>query len=486
VSRSPAELTGVAGPLATDVSAPPSAVRRLAPWAVLGALPLVAVALAVRPIEDPDAFWHIRAGQFLAQTWQFVGPDPWGRFTTHAWVLHEWLPELAMAGVCAVAGFAGVAWLWTLGVAGVIAAVFAACRCQAGLLIALLATLGGVLGAGMSLQPRPQLMTFALLPLATAAWMATARDRRPRWWLIPVTWVWACSHGMWVTGPLLGLAVLVGMALDRTPPRALRVPALVLVGTVVAAAVTPVGPALLLAPLSVSGYAKYVSEWDPPSLASPSVAITLGMLGVVMAIWARRRSPASWSRVAVWVTALGWTVLYTRTVAVGAVIAAPLFAEALSQVAPAHLSEGSGRGKDRVVLAVSTVACLVMAAFAVPLLAQRPANVPIGLDRTLAAAPPGSVVFNEYSLGGWLLLTHPSLVPVIDPRTELYTVSYVDDYVEARTARPGWRKVIDRDGATYALLPVDSPLADALEHERAWVDLGRDAGYRLLRSPTSS
>jgi hypothetical protein len=486
VNRSQAEVTRVTGPLAEDVSAAPSAVLRLAPWAVLGALPLVAVALAVRPIEDPDAFWHVRAGQFLAQTWQFVGPDPWGRFTTHPWVLHEWLPELAMAGGYAVAGFAGVAWLWTLGVAGVVAAVFGACRHQAGLLIALLATLAGVLGAGMSLQPRPQLVTFALLPLATAAWMATARDRRPRWWLVPVTWVWACSHGMWVTGPLLGLAVLVGMALDRTPRQALRAPALVLLGTIVAGAVTPVGPALLLAPLSVSGYAKYVSEWDPPSLASPPVAITLGMLGVVVAIWARRRTPVSWSRIAVWATALGWTLLYTRTVAVGAVIAAPLLAETLARVAPDSLMEASSRGKERMALAVSTAACLVLAAFAVPVLAQRPANVPTGLDRTLAAVPAGSVVFNEYSLGGWLLLTHPSLAPVIDPRTELYAVSYVDDYVEARAARPGWREVVDRDGATYALLPVDSPLADALEHERGWVDLGHDAGYRLLRSPTSS
>jgi hypothetical protein len=391
-----------------------------------------------------------------------------------------------MAGAYSIAGFAGLAWLWTLGVAGVTAALFAACRQQAGLLIALLGTLGGVLGAGMSLTPRPQLVTFALLPLTTAAWLATAQDHRARWWLVPLTWVWACSHGMWIAGPLLGAAVLVGMALDRTARRELRIPGLVLLGTVVVGALTPVGPVLLLAPLSVSGYAKYVSEWDPPSLTSPSVGITLGMLIVVLVIWGRRGSRVPWSRIAVWGFALGWTLLYTRTVAVGAVIAAPLFAEALSSVAPKHLAKGSSKRREGVLLAASTAVCLALAALAGPYLANRPAEVPSGLDRALDAVPSGSVVFNEYSLGGWLLLKHPSVVPVIDPRTELYSVGYVDDYVAARVAQPRWREVIDRDRATYALLPVDSPLADALEKERQWVEVGEDNGYRLLQAPASA
>jgi hypothetical protein len=235
----------------------------------------------------------------------------------------------------------------------------------------------------------------------------------------------------------------------------------------------------------VSGYTKYISEWDPPSLTSPSVAITLGMLVAILVVWGRRTSPVAWSRIAVWGVALGWTLLYTRTVAVGAVIAAPLFAEALSRLVPRQPAGASSKRREGVLLAASTAVCLALAAVAAPYLANRPADVPSGLDRTLGSAPTGSVVFNEYSLGGWLFLTHPSLVPVVDPRTELYSVDYVDDYAAARAAQPRWRDVLDRDRATYALLPVDSPLADALEKQSGWTELGRDNGYRLLHAPTS-
>ena len=61
-------------------------------------------------------------------------------------------------------------------------------------------------GGGGQPDPRPQLVSIALAAVVTAAWLCSARDLRARWWLVPVTWVWACSHGLWFVGPLVGLA----------------------------------------------------------------------------------------------------------------------------------------------------------------------------------------------------------------------------------------------------------------------------------------
>ena len=69
-----------------------------------------------------------------------------------------------------------------------------------------------------------------------------ASRRAARWWLVPLTWVWACSHGMWFVGVVIGLVALVGLFPDGTVRgRAWLRLALVPLGSLAAAALTPVG-----------------------------------------------------------------------------------------------------------------------------------------------------------------------------------------------------------------------------------------------------
>src|SRR5689334_14424059 len=66
---------------------------RWLPLVLLALVPFVLLRLGLHPVGDPDTFWHLRAGDHLWGTWQFSGPDPFSRFSTRTWVLHEWLPE---------------------------------------------------------------------------------------------------------------------------------------------------------------------------------------------------------------------------------------------------------------------------------------------------------------------------------------------------------------------------------------------------------
>jgi len=84
---------------------------------------------------------------------------------------------------------------------------------------------------------------------------------------------------MWFAGPLVGFAVVAAMLLDGADRRRTLKLAVVPVLSVLVAAVTPVGPTLLLAPFAVGDYTKYVSEWAPVSLTSPFLAVTVVMLG---------------------------------------------------------------------------------------------------------------------------------------------------------------------------------------------------------------
>lgn len=444
---------------------------------LLAVLPVVLLRFTLLPVADPDVFWHVRAGEYLWDTWAFAAPEPWSAFADKTWVLHEWLPELALAGMHSTFGWSGVAWLTAAGVAALFAATYLSCRRWAPVLPSLIATTAAMFGAAASLAPRPQLVSFVFLAVTVYAWLSTAADRRARWWLVPLQWFWACSHGMWFVGVLVGVVVVVGMALDRQPRDALRRLVTIPVLGAVVAVLTPAGPALLAAPLHVGGMTRFVSEWRAPSLKDPDFVMVILLVALVVVVWARGGRTVRWSTLLLLGLGVAWTVLYARTVALGAVIVAPLAAQALQSLHPDH--DVRARRREGRWLTGGIALSLLLAAVALPQVASTPA-MPHGLNPALDALPTGTVVFNEYSQGGWLLWRHRQLSVVIDPRTEVYPASYVHAHVAALNAAPGWRGVVAGSGASYALLPESAPLTAALLDGK-WQTVAADGGYVLLR-----
>jgi hypothetical protein len=382
-------------------------------------------------------------------------------------------------------GLAGVAWLAGAGVVTFGLAVFLACRREADVLPAAVATGIALVGAGGSLTARPQLASFVLISVVLAAWLRTERDLKPRWWLVPLSWVWACTHGLWFVGIVIGLAVVAGLWLERRVTRCqlgrlLAVPAL----SVGAAALTPVGPKLIFAPLGTSAMAPFVSEHQPPDLVGdPNATTTILMVGLIALTWARKGS-VPWSRLLLLVVAAGWTVLMERTVAVGAIMAAPLLASAAQSWLATREVDRPSVGERRI-LGSGLLACLFALAVAVPSLPERGTLPPTRLDETLASLPNGTVVYNAYELGGWLEWQHRNVAPVVDGMTRAYYVKHVAGVVNANELGKGWYRFVRDTGAEYALLEVDSPLALELENHMDWEQAGVDdhAGYLMLRAP---
>ena len=70
---------------------------------------LMIFAAAVRPISDPDFWWHLKTGQYIAETKTIPHTDIFStlRFGSE-WVTHEWLSEVLMYFVFRAAGFGGI------------------------------------------------------------------------------------------------------------------------------------------------------------------------------------------------------------------------------------------------------------------------------------------------------------------------------------------------------------------------------------------
>lgn len=452
----------------------------------MAAFPFVVLRLKLLPVDDPDAFWHVLSGQNVWRTHDVVVEDPFGKFSTNTWVQLDWLTDLAMAAAYRFGGLAAVAWMYaTLGIVLVVV-LYLACRQVAGPLIAGVVAATGWIGTFASQGFRPQTVSFIFLVVSLIAWRRIQQgSTRPPWTLVALSWLWACCHGLWFLGPLVGFAVVAGLALDRSRSRRDLIRLLLVpLASIAVAALTPVGPRLLGAPFTVNAYAGLVSEWRPPDVHEPYVAATVLLVAVTALGWARATQRASWADVLLWGMALGWTLLYARTVAVGAVMAAPLAARALTYLLPVPEDRGGVR-LERVLLPLSAAAAVLLAVVLAPSVAGRAGGMPTGLDDAIDTLPADTVVLDDDAVGGWLLLEHPRVHPVIDTRTYLFDVPYIEAYLNARGARPGWQDFVTRTGARAALLREGEALVPVLTDDLGWTVSASADGYVLVVAPSA-
>jgi hypothetical protein len=439
--------------------------------AVLPGLLLLGLGLrTLGPVHDPDTWWHIRSGAELVRTWTFVGPDPWGTFATREWIRHQWLMDLAFGRADALGGLPAVAWLLPAMAVASGAAIVAVCRARASVLVSCVVAAVVVLAMSGSLSLRPQVVSFGFAAVVAGAYLAGADDLRARWWLVPLTWVWASCHGLWVVGPAMGLAVAAGLALSRTTRGAAASVAAVAVASVAAAALTPVGPRLLWAPFQVRHVTPFIEEWQRPSWTDPAFLAGLALVLGAAAIWRSARRRPSAARVLLLLLALVLVVLSRRTVGVGACVAAPLAAEALQSALPL-VRERLGR-REVALTALLAGATLAVTALLAPAVAGTPREVPEAMAPDLAALPARTVVCNSYDAGSWLLWRFPALRPVIDGRTELYTPQQIEAHLAFTAGAGSWSRYAEEHGCRVALVRSDAPVSADL----------RSGGWGLVRS----
>jgi len=471
----------------------------------LAALP----ALAARPVSDLSPWLHLRVGAFLNAGGRFGQPDPWAPFAVHSYVPTQWLPSMATAWLYEHVGLAVVVWERAAGIGVLALALFVWGLSIARTWLALVACSVAMLAAWGGLSERPQLAGFILLVAMLVAWWRTGQDLRPRWHLVPLTWLAASTHGVWAIGLALGGVVVLGLALERRgAERKIAVLAGLLVACTAAAALTPIGPRLLLTPFSVGSQGRqFVAEWLPSSVRSPAVIAVLGLLALAWWCWiGARYRPELW-RLGLWLAAFALTMSMQRTVPVGAFVALPLALDALERRFPsttppglagvAHTADaadaadvadaaGSARPAGRPLAVAALLATVVGTLVALPVsatMSRSVGDVPEGLLPALHSLPAGSRVISQADLTGWLLWEAPALAPVEDIRIESYSAEHVRRYIAAMAAEPGWAGFIADTGATEALLPSRSPLAAALSEQAKWRVVGTDRGLVLLEAP---
>lgn len=465
------------------------AAQRLRAWIApllvgLGAYS-IAVASAVRLLNDGDTLSHIVIGRWIIEHHALPFHDPF-TYTVPGgvWVPHEWLAEVVFAALYDRLGWGGVVVATSLAIAAAFALLTHALARSLGARRAAIGAALAFLLTEPHLLARPHVLAFPLLVI----WMAgviKARDmgRVPPLVLLPVMTLWCNLHGGFVVGLLFaGLlaaeAVLEAPAVERW--RAVRGWGVFLALSAGAALLSPNGTDVFLLPLRMLRMKfamSSISEWhaaDFSHFEPLEIAIVLAILG---GFSLGLRLP--WTRTAMLLLLLHLALTHVRNIELLGIIGALLCAAPLAAQleAPASgLMPGSGPRPDAPArLAGAAVASLVIAlilASTVLLLDRRQIRPPetVAPRAAVQAARRAGLtghVLNSIRFGGYLMFT--GIPTFIDGRADLFGDAFLARDAAATAGIGGLLPaLLDRYAVAWTLFEPQSPAVSLLDHLPGW------------------
>jgi hypothetical protein len=437
-------------------------------WMFL-AIALPTLAAIIAGMSSVDLAYQLRAGAQILGGGGIPSVDTW-TFTAagQPWFDQQWGAQAALDAVYRIAGWTGL----VVFRAGLVAVIFGCLfeigrRAGLGLRQAAWLTLAAFIVSAPALGLRPQLLGMALF----AAILLLVADRRAaprRLWIVPVlVVVWANVHGSFFLGPLVLLLAWLEDVHDRSADA--RRTLLVTIVTIVAACLTPFGPAVWAYAVGLSTNPRVtalITEWQPTSLRDIAGILFFASALGVAALIARRGRVVPWPTLLWLAVFLGIGIYAVRGIAWWSLAVVPVVATMLARVSAADADVAGGaseaaptRVRDTSLsrrLNVGVAGIIVVAAVAL-LPVWRPVDPATGApDGLLTDAPPGITaalrdmarpgdrVFAPQPWGSWIEFALPDLPVAIDSRIELFPAGVWIDYGTVIAGSEGWQPILDR------------------------------------------
>ncbi len=459
----------------------------------LAALFVGLFAMAARNVTDPDVWWHLETGQYIAETGSVPHTDPFSYTRAgQPWVAHEWLSELLLYELERTMGWGGLILIF----AAVLTAAFSLLylRCGSATYVAGVATLVAAWATVPVWGVRPQVLSLLLTCLWLLILDRSERNPKLLWWTLPLTLLWVNLHAGFAVGFALSALYLAGEWIERAlgrsrqRPSGLRIAALIFLLDLLIVPLNPNGLRMFSYPfetLRSPAMQNYIAEWASPNFHH---AEYWPFLLVVLATFAT----LSWSRLELRLRDL-LLLLVSFFAALVSIRLIPLFI--LIAVPPVATRLGSWPRSDgqRLQSSVSTLLnaliLLAMAVFAgvhAAQVIQRQPQVEIQHFPARAVAflqnhPPSGRIFNHYDWGGYLVWKlYPSTPVFIDGRADLYGQQLFDQFAETYQFKGAWQQPFQRWRIDTVIVPPDSPLAIGLRSSSDWTVTYEDSQAMVL------
>jgi hypothetical protein len=452
---------------------------------------LALFSMAMRPIADPDFWWHLRTGQWMVETHSIPHADPFS-FTNQGktWIAHEWLSEIFIYGIYRIGGYG----LLILIFAAIITATFLLVflRCAERPYIAGFALLLGALATAPTWGVRPQMISYLLSALFLFLLDRYTESRKTKY-LIPIPillLLWVNLHAAYALGfAILGIYIagdifeLIKAKIAKTGStnspilKNLMILFGILFLSVLAALANPNGIRLLTYPfetLSSQAMQQNIQEWFSPDFHQvewqPLAWLILALIGAGL-LGHKSISPMKILLTLVF----GYAALHSmRHVPLFAIAAVPVLAEEIGSMVRIR-QEVRQAGRLLKWVNFFLVACAILVAgLRFVSVVQEQANTekekfPAAAVDWIVQHHPAGNIFNTYGWGGYLIWRlYPEYQVYIDGRADVYGDTFINDYLRIETGEPSWETSLSLDGVRIVLIERGSLLARDLRQSADW------------------
>ncbi|MGO4807379.1 hypothetical protein AB4089_19925 [Arthrobacter sp. 2MCAF15] len=416
-------------------------------------------------LAESDTFWQIRTGVLTIAQGKIPSVDPFSwTVSGKPWTLNSWAFNVVLGLSYEAAGLVGVALVCACLVAVIGALVLLLARqLGASPVVSAWALLIGAPLLTLFLSARPQLVDYIAVLALVMFLRRLVETRQPAWPLLAIaalTILWVNLHA----GALLGVAIVGASTLlvflRRSTRRRSGWLLAALLTTMLCSLVNPYGTGLVAQTLEVRSESTVIIEWQPFNPTDPLqlMMFAFGLLGLGVA--ARRGDPVFTAAIGV---AVCGSVTAMRVLPVLVLLALPVLAALASHEVVLRYFASRRRMFAQAAAAVLVIA-VGLAFFNLPSFGRPdPAHFP---GAAIKAIPAGCKLFNDYQLGGLVILERPDVPVFVDSRNDLYGAERVTQSLRVLDGQGDLNEGLA--GADCVLVPPATGLARRLHTSPVW------------------
>jgi hypothetical protein len=450
--------------------------------------------MTLRPIADPDFWWHLRTGQLILQTHAIPHSDPFSyTMVGKPWITHEWLSEILMYALFRLGGYGLL--IFTFSIFITAAFFLAYLRSSAGTrpYVAGFVLLLGAVSTAPTWGVRPQMISFFLASLFLFL-LDRFKNKGNLYFLAPLPLImlfWVNLHAGYFLGLVLIVIFIAGGFVDLLfsglikREQVLSAPSIKSILTmcitlgvcILVTLVNPNGMLIIIYPfqtLTSSSMQQFIQEWFSPDfhqlMWQPLAWLILALIGVGMI----SKKAISTTNILLTI-GFGYAALISmRNIPFFALAAIPVLADQVGSLINIHTAVYSPGRLFRLMVPILLSGILLITCLRFILVVQEQPRTELenfpktAVDWLQNNAPAGNL-FNSYNWGGYLIWRlFPQVRVYIDGRADVYGDAFIFDYLSIYNAEPGWEDKLNAQDIQTVLVESNAPLAGALRQSPAW------------------
>lgn len=457
--------------------------------------------MTMRPIADPDYWWHLKTGQFILETHSIPHIDPFSYTKAgYPWITHEWLTETLMYSLNKYLGTGILILVFSFVITGAFLLAYFRSQKESRPYIAGFALLLGAISTAPTWGVRPQMISLLLTSLFLFLLDRYYHELKIRYLIpIPVIMaVWVNLHagfflglviiGIYIIGGLIEILLTEFSIRDKekiTPPafRTIITLCVVLGVSSATALLNPNGFHIILYPITTltsHSMQQLIQEWLSPDFHQVEWQPFAWLILCLIATGMLGRKAISAPKVLLTIV-LGYASLRSmRNIPLFAVAVIPTLAEQVSSIFKIRINQKvPGKFIQMGFYLVIVCFCFLVGYRYYQVIPEQnkvqAERFPENAVAWLKIYHPEGRIFNTYSWGGYLIWRlYPDYPVYIDGRADVYGDAFLFEYNSIYHAEPGWNEKLGSSDVRIILIEPASPLANSLRDSNLWEKVYED------------